>query len=150
MPFPRNLSQESRGCMASSDRSFECGHCKCLDDSLGWLGFHDNFLAEHHLLGCLCGWLSARLDPGESGDSEDACLLHFCLTKLCQRVQDFGGHTLFQFNTVCERVCNGALGHGLVCCCLFHCCATCHGGVFHKARMKGESSKQGHDQGLHC
>merc|ERR1719276_142476 len=88
MPFPRNLSQESRGCMASSDRSFECGHCKCLDDSLGWLGFHDNFLAEHHLLGCLCGWLSARLDPGESGDSEDACLLHFCLTKLCQRVQD--------------------------------------------------------------
>merc|ERR1719223_1874434 len=53
MPFPRNLSQESRGCMASSDCCFECGHCKCLDDSLGWLGFHDNFLAEHHLLGCL-------------------------------------------------------------------------------------------------
>merc|ERR1719223_921750 len=53
MPFPRNLSQESRGCMASSDCCFECGHCKCLDDSLGWLGFHDNFLAEHHLLRCL-------------------------------------------------------------------------------------------------
>merc|ERR1719223_2352040 len=120
MPFPRNLSQESRGCMASSDCCFECGHCKCLDDSLGWLGFHDNFLAEHHLRGCLCGWLSARLDPVESGDSEDACLLHF--------------------NTVCERVCNGALGHGRVCCCLFHCCALCHGGVFHKDRMKGESS----------
>ena len=52
----------------------------CVAHRESWLGFHDNSLDEHHLLAGLCGWLSARLDPGKSGDSEDACLVHFWST----------------------------------------------------------------------
>ena len=54
----------------ASDLTLESRNRRCLHDSLCRLGLHHDFLAEHQLLACFCGWLLPGLDHAEPWKNE--------------------------------------------------------------------------------
>ena len=98
----------------ASDLTLESRNRRCLHDSLCRLGLDHDFLAEHQLLACFCGWLLPGLDHAEPWKNELARLLHLLSSNLGQRVQDFAHVALLEFGGIGQSSQKASLGHGLL------------------------------------